>query len=196
MSTLQTALKQIAQPRLVEAVNRAQSYLLSQQNLEGFWWAELEANVTLTAEYIMLHRILIHSDGCNSFSNGRDREAQIQQMARYLLRQQRSHGGWELFYGDGGEISTTVEAYFALKLAGHGGAVLCTGVSADGSMVASGGADGTVKVWDTAEGNLLTTFTGHVGPVRAVAFGPDGGVVYSGGEDGTLRRWPVAVNVA
>jgi squalene-hopene/tetraprenyl-beta-curcumene cyclase len=119
MSTLQTAHKQTAQPRLAEAVNRAQSYLFSQQNLEGFWWAELEANVTLTAEYIMLHRILIHSDAGNAFSNGRDREAQIQQMARYLLRQQRSHGGWELFYGDGGEISTTVEAYFALKLAGH-----------------------------------------------------------------------------
>ncbi|MEK7832537.1 MAG: squalene--hopene cyclase, partial [Acidobacteriota bacterium] len=119
-STQLSAIKQTAQSRLADAVNRAQSYLFSQQNLEGFWWAELEANVTLTAEYIMLHRILIHSDARNGFNNGRDREAQIQQMARYLLRQQRSHGGWELFYGDGGEISTTIEAYFALKLAGHG----------------------------------------------------------------------------
>ena len=40
-------------------------------------------------------------------------------MARYLLREQRAHGGWELYYGDGGEISTTIEAYFALKLTGH-----------------------------------------------------------------------------
>ncbi|MFN0109886.1 MAG: prenyltransferase/squalene oxidase repeat-containing protein, partial [Blastocatellia bacterium] len=113
------SVERVTQHRLAEAVARAQSYLLSQQNLEGFWWAELEANVTLTAEYIMLHRILIHSDAGNCFSNGRDREAQIQQMARYLLRQQRSHGGWELFYGDGGDISTTAESYFALKLAGH-----------------------------------------------------------------------------
>jgi serine/threonine protein kinase len=82
-----------------------------------------------------------------------------------------------------------------VKLAGHAGAVLCTGVSQDGKLVASGGADATVKVWDPVEGNLLTTLTGHVGPVRAVAFGPDGGVVYSGGEDGTLRRWPIAVGV-
>ena len=118
MSTPKTAIKPAAQSRLAEAIHRARDYLLAQQNLEGFWWAELEANVTLTAEYIMLHRILIHADRHNAFSNARDREAQIQQMARYLLRQQRQHGGWELFYGDGGEISTTIEAYFALKLAG------------------------------------------------------------------------------
>lgn len=120
MSTPQTAFEQTAQSRLADAINRAQDYLFAQQNLEGFWWAELEANVTLTAEYLMLHRILMHADPANAVSNGRDREAQIQQMARYLLRQQCSHGGWELFYGDGGEISTTIEAYFALKLAGHG----------------------------------------------------------------------------
>jgi WD40 repeat protein len=83
-----------------------------------------------------------------------------------------------------------------ITLGGHAGAVRCAGVSQDGKLVASGGADGKVIVWDTAEGERLTTFTGHVGPVRAVSFGPDGGVVYSGGEDGTLRRWPVAANVA
>lgn len=101
-----------------EAIERAQAYLLAQQELDGYWWAELEANVTLTAEYIMLHRLLIHAEARNKTSNGKDREAQIQQMARYLLREQRVHGGWELFYGDGGEISTTIEAYYALKLAG------------------------------------------------------------------------------
>ena len=83
-----------------------------------------------------------------------------------------------------------------VTLGGHDGAVRCAGVSQDGKLAASGGADGKVIVWETAEGDRLTTFTGHVGPVRAVSFGPDGGVVYSGGEDGTLRRWPVAVTVA
>lgn len=105
--------------RLATAVQRAQHYLLAQQNLDGYWWAELEANVTLTAEYVMLHCILIHADARNALSNGQDRRQQIQQMARYLLREQRAHGGWELFYGDGGELSTTIEAYFALKLAGY-----------------------------------------------------------------------------
>jgi squalene-hopene/tetraprenyl-beta-curcumene cyclase len=119
MSTPQTAIKQPAHFHLSDAIHRGQEYLFSQQNLEGFWWAELEANVTLTAEYVMLHRILIRSNPTNARSNGKDREAQIQQMTRYLLRQQRAHGGWELYYGDGGEISTTIEAYYALKLAGH-----------------------------------------------------------------------------
>ncbi|MBK8313882.1 MAG: squalene--hopene cyclase [Acidobacteria bacterium] len=119
MSSPQSAIKQSVLNQTNDSIRRAQDYLISQLNLEGFWWAELEANVTLTAEYVMLHKILMHSDPQNRLSNGRDREAQIQQMARYLLREQRSHGGWELYYGDGGEISTTIEAYFALKLAGH-----------------------------------------------------------------------------
>jgi squalene-hopene/tetraprenyl-beta-curcumene cyclase len=120
MSTGQSAIKQDTQSRVADAIRRAQGYLLAQQKPEGYWWAELEANVTLTAEYVMLHRLLIDADPRNRFSNGRDRERQVAQMARYLLRQQRAHGGWELFFGDGGEISTTVEAYFALKLAGYG----------------------------------------------------------------------------
>ncbi len=119
MTATKSSIKPDTQSRVAEAIHRARGYLLAQQNLDGYWWAELEANVTLTAEYVMLHRILIASDPRNRRSNGRDRERQIQQMARYILRQQRADGGWELFYGDGGEISVTIEAYFALKLAGH-----------------------------------------------------------------------------
>ncbi len=118
-ATIQTTGGQTLPSRLTDSIRRAQEFLLAEQNLAGYWWAELEANVTLTAECVMLHRILIDSDPRNRTSNGKDREAQIQQMARYLLREQRSHGGWELFYGDGGDLSTTIEAYFALKLAGH-----------------------------------------------------------------------------
>lgn len=119
MSAPPTAAPTNPHARLATAVQRAQHYLLAQQNLDGYWWAELEANVTLTAEYVMLHCILMHADARNALSNGQDRRQQIQQMARYLLREQRAHGGWELFYGDGGELSTTIEAYFALKLAGY-----------------------------------------------------------------------------
>ncbi|MGH9937050.1 MAG: squalene--hopene cyclase, partial [Blastocatellia bacterium] len=119
MSTAQSVVKSDTQSHVADAIHRARGYLLAQQNLDGYWWAELEANVTLTAEYVMLHRILIAADPRARFSNGKDRERQIQQMARYILRQQRGSGGWELFYGDGGEISTTIEAYFALRLAGY-----------------------------------------------------------------------------
>src|SRR5215813_12873845 len=102
MGAAQSSPKTDTQSRVAAAIHIARGYLLAQQNLDGFWWGELEANVTLTAEYVMLHRILIAADARNQFSNGRDRERQIGQMARYLLRQQRDNGAWELFYGDGG----------------------------------------------------------------------------------------------
>lgn len=92
-----------------DAITRAQGYLLARQYPEGYWWAELEANVTLTAEYVFLHKIL-GTDG----TRGR----QLAKIRTYLRRQQRDHGGWELYYGDGGELSTSIEAYFALKLLG------------------------------------------------------------------------------
>jgi WD40 repeat protein len=82
-----------------------------------------------------------------------------------------------------------------VELDGHEGPVLCAAVSLDGTLIASGGTDGKVRVWNTVDGALLLTFAGHAGAVRTVAFGPDAGVVYSGGEDGTLRRWPVAIHL-
>src|SRR5438105_631186 len=94
-------------PAVATAVEKAQGYLLDQQYAEGYWWAELEANVTLTAEYVMLHTIL-----------GTAANRPLHKVTRYLLNQQREHGGWELYWGDGGELSTTIEAYFALKLLG------------------------------------------------------------------------------
>lgn len=78
---------------------------------------------------------------------------------------------------------------------GHDGAVHCVAFSPDGSLLASGGADATVRIWQPADGTLLATLTGHQKPVWSVAFGPEGGVVFSGGEGGTLRRWPVTVTV-
>jgi squalene-hopene/tetraprenyl-beta-curcumene cyclase len=80
--------------------------MLSMQHPEGYWWAELESNVTITAEYIMLHRFL-----------GLD-ESKVPQMAADILHRQLPNGGWSVWFGDGGELSTSVEAYFALKIAG------------------------------------------------------------------------------
>jgi squalene-hopene/tetraprenyl-beta-curcumene cyclase len=94
-------------PAVSTAIEKAQSYLLGQQYREGYWWAELEANVTLTAEYVMLHTIL-----------GTTANRPLDKVAPYLLKHQREHGGWELYWGDGGELSTSIEAYFALKLLG------------------------------------------------------------------------------
>ena len=77
------------------------------------------------------------------------------------------------------------------KLAGHEGAVLCVAVSPDGALLASGGADRTVRVYRADTGAQLACYAGHDRGVRSVAFAPTGDAVYSGGEDGTLRRWLV-----
>jgi len=93
--------------QIAEAIAASQNYLLSMQNPTGYWWAELESNVTITAEVVLLHKIW-----------GTDRTRPLAKVETYLRSQQRQHGGWEIFYGDGGDLSTTVEAYMALKLLG------------------------------------------------------------------------------
>jgi squalene-hopene/tetraprenyl-beta-curcumene cyclase len=92
--------------RVESAVQQAAEALLHLQRPEGYWWEELESNSTITAEYLMLHRFL-----------GLD-ESKAPRLANDILSRQLPNGGWSLWYGDGGELSTSVEAYFALKLAG------------------------------------------------------------------------------
>lgn len=92
---------------LEAAIAASQNYLLSIQYPDGYWWADLESNVTITAEAVLLHKIW-----------GTDKTRPLHKVEPYLRREQRSHGGWELFYGDGGDLSTSIEAYMALKLLG------------------------------------------------------------------------------
>ncbi|XTZ20087.1 MAG: squalene--hopene cyclase [cyanobacterium endosymbiont of Rhopalodia fuxianensis] len=92
---------------LSKAILASQDYLLSLQYPDGYWWGELESNITLTAETVLLHKIW-----------GTDTILPFHKVETYLRRQQNEQGGWELFYGDGGEISTSVEAYMALRLLG------------------------------------------------------------------------------
>jgi WD40 repeat protein len=74
---------------------------------------------------------------------------------------------------------------------GHPGGARCVAFSADGAFLASGGADGAVRLWRTSDGGALASFEGHEGPVQAIAVSPDRRFVYSGGADGTLRRWAI-----
>ena len=90
------------------ALQKGEQWLLSKQDLEqGFWVEELEADTTLTSEYIMLRRCLGLVDP--------DRERKA---ACYLLHTQLDDGGWPIFSGGPADISATVKAYFALKLVG------------------------------------------------------------------------------
>lgn len=75
----------------------------------------------------------------------------------------------------------------AARLSGHGGPVNAIALSHDGKLVATGGDDRTVRIWDAATGKQEAVFRGHSGPVRSVDFGPDSRVVSSG--DRTARVW-------
>ncbi|MGD0281284.1 MAG: squalene--hopene cyclase [Dissulfurispiraceae bacterium] len=94
--------------RLSEAARKTRAYYLEQQHKDGYWWYELESNVTITAEYLML----LH------FLGVRD-PARDKKIARHILKNQKTDGTWSIHFGGDGDLSTTVEAYFALKLAGY-----------------------------------------------------------------------------
>jgi WD40 repeat protein len=76
-------------------------------------------------------------------------------------------------------------------LRGHSFDVSSLALSPDGSLLASGSWDSTIKIWNITSGQLLRTLTGHVGRVFSVAFSPDGQLIASGGWDNRLRIWNV-----
>lgn len=88
-------------------IKKAQDYLFSLQQDDGHWCAYLESNVTITAEAVLLYKIW-----------GIDNQKPLHKIEHYLRSKQCSHGGWEIYYGDGGDLSTSVEAYMALRLLG------------------------------------------------------------------------------
>ena len=90
-----------------EGIRRSKAWLLKRQHADGFWVAELEADTTLTSEYLMLRRFL------NLTEPEKERKA-----VHYLTATQLPDGGWPIYYGGPSEISASVKAYFALKLSG------------------------------------------------------------------------------
>jgi squalene-hopene/tetraprenyl-beta-curcumene cyclase len=92
---------------LERAIQRAASALLGLQHPDGYWCFELEADCTIPAEYILMMHYMDEID------------AELEKrLGSYLRARQGQDSGWPLYFGGPAEISCSVKAYYALKLAG------------------------------------------------------------------------------
>jgi squalene-hopene/tetraprenyl-beta-curcumene cyclase len=94
---------------LERAIAQATDAILAAQQADGHWVYELEADATIPAEYILLVHYL-----------GEAPNVELERkIARYLRRIQLPDGGWPLFTEGAMDVSASVKAYFALKMAGE-----------------------------------------------------------------------------
>ena len=99
-----------ASPRLDaagRALARGSQHLRGLQHPDGWWKGELETNVTIDAEDLFVRHYL-------DILTSEQKEA----TGRWIRSKQTADGGWATFYGGPADLSTTVEAYVALRLAG------------------------------------------------------------------------------
>src|SRR5262249_47263168 len=75
---------------------------------------------------------------------------------------------------------------------GHKGQTGAIALSPDNKLVASAGADGRIRIWSTAKGEVYNQLSGHALPVHALAFAGDSKTLVSAGEDKTVRLWDAA----
>ncbi len=92
---------------LNDSIQAAEHALLRQQQADGHWVYELEADSTIPAEYILMNHFM-----------GEIEDELEHRIACYLREKQTGEGGWPLFHGGDIDLSCTVKAYYALKLVG------------------------------------------------------------------------------
>jgi squalene-hopene/tetraprenyl-beta-curcumene cyclase len=92
---------------LERALDAGVQRLLSLQKPDGYWVAELESNVTMTAQHIFWREFLRIAE-----------EDTVRRCANELLAGRRDDGTWAIYWGGEPDLDATVEAYTALRMAG------------------------------------------------------------------------------
>jgi squalene-hopene/tetraprenyl-beta-curcumene cyclase len=90
------------------AAGRGRRGLLARQKPDGHWVGELEGDTILESEFVLLLAFL-----------GKTDDPRVRPLANYLLKHQLPDGGWANYPGGPAEVSVSVKAYLALKVAGH-----------------------------------------------------------------------------
>jgi squalene-hopene/tetraprenyl-beta-curcumene cyclase len=101
------------------ALERGRDRLLAIQHESGFWKGELETNVSMEAEDLLLREFLgIRDDGIlrDTAAWIRFKQQGAERLARGVIEQE--DGGWAVFHGGPANLSATIEAYTALRVAG------------------------------------------------------------------------------
>src|SRR5205085_10216594 len=92
---------------LDEAIDRGTRRLLELQRPDGIWVGELESNVTMTAQHLFWNHVL-----------GLRTPELDRRIANELMARMRDDGTWAIWFDGPADLSTSIEAYAALRLAG------------------------------------------------------------------------------
>lgn len=107
LNSLKSESSDLSEIKLAEAIRKTREYLLKVQHPEGYWESELKADTTLPSDYILMMHFL-----------GMDRPEKVRKLTNFIRQHQLEDGSWNIYTGGPGEISATVKAYSALKMAG------------------------------------------------------------------------------
>src|SRR5436305_1500061 len=107
VSAAEEAAPEAAPQSLARAIAAAERWLLDAQAPDGHWCGELEGDTILESEYVLVFHFL-----------GRLSDPRVGKLAAYLRRRELPAGGWAIYPGGPPEVSASVKAYLALKLAG------------------------------------------------------------------------------
>jgi WD40 repeat protein/serine/threonine protein kinase/tetratricopeptide (TPR) repeat protein len=122
-----------------------------------------------------------------ALADARYREANIGGLRKLLEACPEDLRGWEW------QRLNYVSDQALMTIHGHRGwGIQCMVLSPDGRLIASGGEDSPIRIWDFATGAELKDLWGHADEVCSLAFSPDSKRIVSGSIDKTIRVWDVA----